>query len=37
MVSPQGIAADAPAITTIARVEGLEAHARSVERRPEGR
>jgi histidinol dehydrogenase len=29
----EGIAADAPAITTIARAEGLEAHARSVESR----
>lgn len=29
--SREGIAADAPAITTLARTEGLEAHARSVE------
>lgn len=31
--SSDGIAADAPAITTLARAEGLEAHAKSVEAR----
>jgi histidinol dehydrogenase len=30
-LSPQALAALTPAITTLARAEGLEAHARSVE------
>jgi histidinol dehydrogenase len=30
-LTPEGLAKLAPAITTLARAEGLEAHARSVE------
>ncbi len=33
-LSPQALAALAPTITTLARAEGLEAHARAVEARP---
>jgi len=32
-LSPEALARLAPAITTLARAEGLEAHARSVEAR----